>query len=151
MTERLVDVLNSNRTVLHTYPIAIGGSEIASTDAEYEAKALEAAAHAHLVPNAELKNLTARMHVSRGGIMAPYGHEGDVMSQTSQELDQIVRERAYFLWQQDGSPEGRAEEYWRRAHDQHLRERAYALWQQDGRPDDRADQHWFRTREFETH
>jgi hypothetical protein len=31
--------------------------------------------------------------------------------------DQHLRERAYILWQQDGSPEGRAEEYWNRTHD----------------------------------
>ena len=151
MTERLVDVLNSNRTVIHTYPITIGDSDTPSTDAKYEEKALKAAAHAHLVPDAELKSLTARMHVSRGGAMAPYGHERGVLSQTTQHLDQTVRERAYFLWQQDGCPEGRADEYWCRAHDQHLRERAHTLWQQDDCPEGRADEYWHRTREFETH
>jgi hypothetical protein len=42
-------------------------------------------------------------------------------------LDQIVRERAYLLWEKDGCPHGCAEEYWHRAHDQRLRERAYVL------------------------
>ena len=29
--------------------------------------------------------------------------------------DQHIRERAYKLWEEDGSPEGRADEYWERA------------------------------------
>jgi len=29
--------------------------------------------------------------------------------------DERVRERAYFLWREAGCPEGRAEEFWRRA------------------------------------
>jgi hypothetical protein len=66
MAERLVDVLHSSRSaVLHTFPITIGGSDIASNDAEYEEKALKAAAYAQLVPDADLNCLTTRMHVSR--------------------------------------------------------------------------------------
>lgn len=151
MEERLVDVLNSNKAVLHTYPVMIGDSEGASKDANYEGKALKAAANAHLVPDADLKGLSTRMHVSRGGALAPYGDDQKVLSETKQGLDQIVRERAYTLWQQEDCPEGRAEEHWHRAHDQHLRERAYALWQQEGCPEGRADECWHRTREFETY
>jgi hypothetical protein len=33
-------------------------------------------------------------------------------------LEDIIRMRAYFLWEQDGRPEGRAEEYWQRAESQ---------------------------------
>jgi Protein of unknown function (DUF2934)/Domain of unknown function (DUF2382) len=80
-----------------------------------------------------------------------FGDGHDVLSQTKQGLDEVVRERAYCLWQQEGCPEGRADEYWHRAHDQHLRERAYCLWQQEGCPEGRADEYWHRTREFETH
>jgi hypothetical protein len=29
-------------------------------------------------------------------------------------LDQHLRERAHVLWQQEGRPEGREEEYWHR-------------------------------------
>jgi hypothetical protein len=29
-----------------------------------------------------------------------------------------IRERAYHLWEQDGSPEGRADEYWEKARKQ---------------------------------
>ena len=31
------------------------------------------------------------------------------------EQEERLRERAYFLWQEDGCPEGRADEYWERA------------------------------------
>jgi len=71
---------------------------------------LKAAAHAQLVPDADLKGLTTRMHLSRGGALEPYGDDRDVPSQTKQGLDQVVRERAYFLWEQEGCPEGRADE-----------------------------------------
>jgi Protein of unknown function (DUF2934) len=151
MPERLVDVSNSNKTVLHTYPITIESPDIPTTDAEYEAKASEAAAHAQLVPDPDLKSLTASMHVSRGGALAPYGDDRDILSETKQGLNQAVRERAYFLWQRDGSPHGREQEYWHCAHDQHLRERAYVLWQQEGCPEGRADEYWQRTCEFEAH
>jgi hypothetical protein len=30
-------------------------------------------------------------------------------------LDQKIRERAYHLWENDGKPEGRQDEYWERA------------------------------------
>jgi hypothetical protein len=33
-----------------------------------------------------------------------------------------IRERAYHLWEQDGSPEGRADEYWDKASRQILAE-----------------------------
>ena len=75
MAERLVDVMNSNKTVLHTYPITIGAPNIIPNDTEYKAKAMKAAAHAQLVPDANLNGLTTRMHVSRGGGLAPYGDD----------------------------------------------------------------------------
>ena len=34
------------------------------------------------------------------------------MSSTNENLEQRIRERAYALWQSDGSPDGRADEYW---------------------------------------
>jgi hypothetical protein len=153
MPERLVDVSGSNKTVLHTFPITLRGSDgdIMPKDAEYEEKALMAAAHAQLVPGADLKHLTTRMHVSRSGPLEPFGDDWDVLSQTKQGLDQVVRERAYLLWEMDGCPQGVADEYWHRAHDQHLRERAYVLWEQEGCPSGQADEHWHRTQEFESH
>jgi hypothetical protein len=151
MTERLVDVVGSKKEVLHTFPISVGGGAIAPKDAAYEEKALRAAAHAQLVPDADLKNLTTRMHVSRSGPLEPFGDDLNVSSQTKAGLDQIVRGRAYLLWEIDGCPDGRAIEYWDRAHEQHLRERAYALWEQEGCPVGRADEYWHRTNEFEAH
>jgi hypothetical protein len=148
MTERLVDVLDSRKTVVHTFPITLSGPDT-PTAAQYEDKASKAAAYAQLVPDAELLSLTTRMRVSRGGALAPYGDDRDVMSQTKQSLAQAVRERAYFLWQEDGRPEGRADEHWRRADEQHLRERAYTLWQQEGCPEGRADEHWRLTKQFQ--
>jgi hypothetical protein len=37
------------------------------------------------------------------------------MSNAKQDLETRIRERAYVLWEEDGRPEGRAEEYWERA------------------------------------
>jgi hypothetical protein len=147
MTERLVDVLSASNIVLHTFLVTIDGE--APNDAAYQTKALAAASYAQLAPDADLKNLTARMHVSRSGQLEPYGDDLDLRSQTKQGLDQVVRERAYFLWKMDGCPHGSADDYWHRAHNQHLRERAYVLWQQEGCPQDRADEYWHRTLEFE--
>jgi len=150
MKQRMVDVLNSNGAVLHTYPITLGELGDRADNAQYEAKALEAAALGRLVPDADLARLTARMHVSRGGQMAAYGDDLDQSSETKSGLEQSVRERAYALWEQDGRPDGQAEEYWHRALDQHLRGRAYALWEQDGRPEGGADQYWRRVVGFES-
>ena len=53
-----------------------------------------------------------------------------------------IRQTAYFLWEQDGRPEGRAFDYWLRAKDMLLRELAYDKWLADGAPVDRAEAHW---------
>jgi hypothetical protein len=73
MSERLVDVLNERNTVLHVYPVSIGAPDVPPDDAEYEREALKAAAHAHLVSDAELHGLRARMHVCRRGMLTPFG------------------------------------------------------------------------------
>jgi hypothetical protein len=39
------------------------------------------------------------------------------------DFEQAVRETAYFLWEQDGRPEGQEKEYWFRALERTLRER----------------------------
>jgi len=33
-------------------------------------------------------------------------------------IEQRIREHAYSLWEADGRPDGRAEEYWKRAREQ---------------------------------
>jgi hypothetical protein len=149
MTERLVEVLDSSGSVIHTYPITLGEMGDAADDSAYEAKALEAAAQGQLVPDAELGSLTARMHVNRSGQMAAYGDDIDSRSETKVGLEQEIRERAYLLWEKDGRPAGYADEYWHRALDQHLRERAYVLWEQAGSPEGREDEYWNRVLEFE--
>jgi hypothetical protein len=150
MPERLVDVLNDKQTVLHTYPITVGEADCVGSDAAFVEKATEAAAFDQLVPDDHLDTLSARMHVSRGGTLAPYGDdERGSLAETKHGLNEVVRELAYCLWEQDGSPEGRADEYWHRAREQRLRERAYIRWQQDGSPEGRADEYWHRTVQHE--
>jgi Protein of unknown function (DUF2934) len=149
MAERLVDVMDGGGTVIHTYPITLGDLGDNPDDAAYLAKALEAAAHGRLVPDSELEGLTAKIHFDRGGQMAPYGDDVASGSETKVDLMQSIQELAYVLWEQDGSPEGRSDEYWHRAVDQHLRERAYVMWVQAGRPEGGADEYWRRIREFE--
>jgi hypothetical protein len=150
MPERLVDVLRDDKDVLRTLPVASEGSDVASEE-EYRAKALELVSHANLLPDADPEILTARMHVSRGGPAVPYGDDRHILAGTRQGLEKVVRERAYFLWRQDGDPHGRAQEHWHRAMTQHLRERAYFLWRQDGCPEGRANEHWQQSCEFETY
>jgi Protein of unknown function (DUF2934) len=149
MSERLVDMLNVYSTVIHTLPIMIEGSDTNATDAEYEVKGLEEAAHAYLVPDAELRSLVSRILVGRGGTLAPYGHDHDAVSQTREALNETVRRYACHLWQREGCPEGRSDEFWNRAHEQHLRERAYFLWWQASSPDGRFEEFWHQTAEFE--
>jgi hypothetical protein len=37
------------------------------------------------------------------------------MAETNHDDDQTVRDRAYFIWEREGRPEGRAHEHWNRA------------------------------------
>jgi hypothetical protein len=37
------------------------------------------------------------------------------MSETDGDLERRTRVRAYLLWEAEGRPDGRAEEYWHRA------------------------------------
>jgi hypothetical protein len=145
MPERLVDILSANGNVIHTYPVTLSDGG----DVDFMEKGLEAAANGQLVANAELPRLTARIHHSRGGRMAPDDDHLAGDSQTKIGLEQRVREKAYLLWEQEGRLQGRADEYWYRARDQHLRERAYVLWQQEGEPEGRAEENFRQVREFE--
>jgi len=47
-----------------------------------------------------------------------------------------VRDTAYFLWEEAGRPDGRADEFWYRALDIHFRSRAYQEWLRQGKPVD---------------
>ena len=63
------------------------------------------------------------------------------------ELAQAVRATAYFLWEQDGRPEGLAFEYWVRAKEIHLRELAYDRWLAEGSPHGRDLDIWVQAAE----
>jgi Protein of unknown function (DUF2934) len=147
MPERLVDVEKQGSRVLHTFPVTVSAPP--EEEGAFKHKALEAAANAKLVPNEELDSLNAKMHVSRGGQLTPYGDPHGVLAETKAGLDQVVRERAYLLWAQAGRPDGHADDFWHQAQHQRLSERAYALWEREGCPEGKADDHWFRTRAFE--
>ena len=142
-----VDVEKQGANVLHTFPVTT--SAPATEEEPFKQKALEAAANAKLVPNEELESLNAKMHVSRGGQLTPYGDPHGVLAETKAGLDQVVRERAYLLWEQAGRPDGCADDFWHQAQHQRFCERAYALWEREGCPEGNADEHWFRTRAFE--
>ena len=146
MPERLVDVEKQGSKVLHTFPVTI--SPPAGEEA-FKQKALEAAGHAKLVPNEELESLNAKLHVSHGGQLTPYGDPHGVLAETKAGLGQVVRERAYLLWEQAGRPDGRADDFWHQAQHERFCERAYAVWEREGCPEGKADEHRFRTRAFE--
>jgi Protein of unknown function (DUF2934) len=147
MPERLVDVEKQGLTLLHTFPVTIETAAV--EEHAFKEKALEAAANAKLVPNEQLETLNAKIHVGRGGQLTPFGDPHGVLAETKAGLDQVVRERAYLLWEQSGKPEGRADDFWHEAQHQRFCERAYARWEREGCPEGKADEHWSRTRAFE--
>lgn len=148
MPERLVDVKTGER-VLHTFPVTISDRTGGAGEDGFEKKALEAAANAKLVPNKEIGILSANMHVSRSGPLEPYADPLGVLAETKEGLDQVVRERAFLLWEQAGRSDGRADEFWHQAQYRRWCERAYALWEREGCPEGKANEHWYRTLNFE--
>ncbi|MEP7240639.1 MAG: DUF2934 domain-containing protein [Devosia sp.] len=58
------------------------------------------------------------------------------------ELAQAIRATAYFLWEQDGRPEGSSVAYWVRAKEMHLRQLAYDRWLAEGSPAGRDFDIW---------
>ena len=115
MKECLVDVLNARETVLHVFPIAVEDQDGTPKTVDPEREALKLATLLQLVPEAEIEGLHARPHVGRGGQLMPYSDALNTRCQMEERAEQRIRERAYFLWQQESCPENRAEEYWRRA------------------------------------
>lgn len=71
MTEHLVDVLNARDTVLTVIPVAMDDQEGHLKETECLQEALDTAAGLHLVPDDEMEGMHARMHVGRGGQLAP--------------------------------------------------------------------------------
>jgi hypothetical protein len=144
MPERLVDVEKQGVKVLHTFPVTISAPAV--EEEAFKEKALEAAGNAKLVPNEELESLNAKMHVSRGGQLTPFGDPHGVLAETKAGLDQVVRERAYLLWEQGVGRKGVPTTSGIKRSRSAL---AYALWEREGCPEGKADEHWFRTRVFE--
>lgn len=68
--------------------------------------------------------------------------EPDGVRPLPENFDLSVRDTAYFLWEQAGRPEGRAEDFWYQALHQHFRARAYEIWIAEGRPEGQALSHW---------
>ena len=81
MTERLVDVKTGEK-VLHTFPVTISDRGADTDEDAFKKKALEAAAHAKLVPNKELKTLSVHMHAHcKVGMLGPKLEKRVVSSQ----------------------------------------------------------------------
>lgn len=146
--ERLVDVKTGER-VVHTFPVRVDDQAASVGETSFKQKALEAAAHAKVVPKEELKELSAELHLSRAGPLEPDPDPLGVLAETKEGLEQVVRERAYSLWEQAGRPQNRADEFWYQAQQQRWSERAQALWEREGCPEGKAEEHWYRVVDFE--
>jgi hypothetical protein len=59
--------------------------------------------------------LAIRLRCSHGEGSALELREELHMSDSEQDMETRIRKRAYALWDQDGRPEGRTEEYWEKA------------------------------------
>ena len=59
-------------------------------------------------------------------------------------VDQVVSDRAYLLWEQAGRPDDRADEFWHEARRQISSEGADAMLEREGGPEGRADEHLHR-------
>ena len=59
------------------------------------------------------------------------------------DLAEAIRRTAYFLWEQDGRPEGKAQDYWLRAKEAYLRELAFDRWLAEGSPLGRELDNWW--------
>jgi hypothetical protein len=115
MKECLVDVLNARGTVLHVFPIPIENRDGTSKDVDPGQEALKLAVLGQLVTETEAETLQAREHIGRSGPLMPYSDVLETKLQVLHRTEQRVHERAYFLWQEAGCPETRADEHWHRA------------------------------------
>jgi len=93
--------------------------------------------------------LHATMHICGSGPLEPDRDPLGVLAETKAGLDQVVRERAFLLWEQAGWPNGRSDEFRHRAQHHRWCDRAYALWEREGCQQGKADDHWHRTLDFE--
>jgi hypothetical protein len=147
--EHLVDIRNDRQTVIHTYPISVSSDNIPVTEDQIKDKAIKAAKFSRLVPGDEAGTLTAEMHVSRSGQLQPYGNKLPNSAETIDAIKSDISDRAYFLWQNNGSQEEKADYYWKLGEEEHFRIRAYALWEQEGKPENRDKYFWYEAQNFE--
>ena len=115
MKECLVDVLNARDTVLHVFSVAVEAPDGTPISVDPEQEALRLAAAVQLVPEKDAEGLHARPHVDRGGPLTPYGDVLDDRRRSLAKAEQRIRERAYFLWQQQDHAENQADEHWYQA------------------------------------
>ena len=113
MKEFLVDVLNDRGTVLHVFPIPMEDQDGTPKAVDPEREALKLAAIMQLAPESD--RLHTRLHVSRAGQLTPYSDVLELRLQRFERTEQRIRDRAYFLWREEGCPEDRAYEHWHRA------------------------------------
>lgn len=113
MKECLIDVLNARNTVVHVFPIPVENQDGTPRPVNPEQEALELAVAMQIVP--ETEPLQARPRVCRGGPLLPYGDLVEIKHEMCERAEQPIRERAYFLWQQEGCSENRADEHWHKA------------------------------------
>ena len=90
MTERLVDVLNARDTVLSVIPVALDDQDDNAKEAACLQEALETAADLHLVPDAEVEGMHARMHVCRGGQLAPVADVLKIRQEAQERAEQSI-------------------------------------------------------------
>lgn len=112
MNDCLIDVLNERETVLHVFPIPLENPDGTVKAVDPEQEALKLAADLQLAPEGSLH---VRPHVSRGGPLMPYGDALKIKQEMRERAEQRIRERAYFIWRQEGCPEHRAPEHWYQA------------------------------------
>ena len=114
MKECLVDVLNVRDTVLHVFPVPVKDAP-GAPQAEAIHEALKAATDLQLVPETGREGLHARMHVSRGRQLTPFGDAVTTRREADERAEQHVRTHACFLWQEAGCLDDRAGEHWHKA------------------------------------
>ncbi|WP_428376807.1 DUF2934 domain-containing protein [Lichenicoccus sp.] len=112
MEERLVDILDGHNRILHVFPVP---ADAGRNEADCVQEAVKEATHLRLVPDADLPALHGRPHVSRGGRLAPVADVLDLRADEATRRDNAIRLRAYFMWLDEGCPDGRAVQHWLQA------------------------------------
>ncbi len=115
MKECLVDVLGARETVLHVFPVPTEAGSAVRDEEACVREAIAAANRLQLVPESQADALRGRVHVSRRGPLTPVGDVLQVRQDDQARTEERIRTRAYFLWQQEGCPDGAAERTWSRA------------------------------------